>query len=125
MHFVLAVAVLLFSAVAAHAQRTVINGQTIQLAFVTTINPDCTSRGAPTIIITQPPRHGRARVVRVSDFPNFRESNVRSVCNRRRVAGTALSYTANRGYSGPDSVGAEVFTSSGVNRRGIFSINVR
>ena len=79
MRVALTVAALLLSAGTAHAQRTVINGHTIQFAFVASVNPDCTARGIPKIIITQQPRHGRARVVRVSDFPSFRESNVRSV----------------------------------------------
>ncbi len=36
-----------------------------------------------------------------------------------------LHYTAQRGYTGPDSIGAEVVYSSGRYRRGTFNIYVR
>ena len=109
----------------AHAQRTVVNGKTSQLYFFASINPDCSARGYPTVNITQQPQHGRVKIARGQDFVTFPESNVRSACNRRRVGGVGLHYTAQRGYTGPDSIGAEVVYSSGRYRRGTFNIYVR
>lgn len=125
MRTLLVLVTLLVSASSAHAQRTVVNGKTIQLYFFASINPDCSSRGMPTINVTQQPQHGRVRVTRGNDFVTFPESNVRSVCNRRRVSGVGLHYTAQRGYVGPDSVGAEIISPSGGYRRGTFNVNVR
>jgi hypothetical protein len=125
MRIAIAVAALLASAGTAQAQRTVVNGQTIQLQFFASVNPDCSARGTPTINVTQQPQHGRVSVVRIRDFTYFQPSNVRSVCNQRRVAGVGIRYTAQRGYTGSDTVGAEVIYPSGAYRRGAFNIYVR
>ncbi|MGZ5897889.1 MAG: hypothetical protein ACXWJ6_16760 [Xanthobacteraceae bacterium] len=125
MRIAIAIAALALTAETAQAQRTVVNGQTVQLSFIYSINPDCTPRGIPTIHVTQQPQHGRVHVARISNLPNFREPNVRTVCNRRRVSGSAISYTAQRGYVGPDSISAEAIYPSGLYRRGTFNIYVR
>ena len=118
-------AALLLSAGSAQAQRTVVNGQTAQLMFFASVNPDCSQRGTPVVNVTQQPQHGRIKVMRGRDFVYFRELNIRSVCNRRRVAGVGIHYTAQRGYVGSDYVGAEVVYPNGVYRRGTFNIYVR
>jgi hypothetical protein len=117
--------VLLLSAGSAQAQRYVVNGKTVQIGFFASTNPDCSTRGYPVINITQQPQHGRVRVARGNDFVRFPESNVRSACNRRRVGGAGIHYTAQRGYTGPDYVGAEVIFPSGGYRRGTINIYVR
>jgi hypothetical protein len=125
MRVLVSIAVLLLSSVSAQAQRHVINGQTIQLQFFVSTNPDCSARGYAVVTITQQPQHGRVRIARGSDFISFSESNPRSACNRRRLSGVGLHYTADRGYSGYDSVGAEVIYPSGRHGRGTFNLYVR
>jgi hypothetical protein len=125
MRVLVSIVALLLSAASAQAQRHVVNGQSIQLGFFSSTNPDCTPRGYPVINITQQPQHGRVRTTRGNDFVRFPESNVRSVCNRRRVPGVGIYYTAERGYAGYDMVGAEVIFPSGNYRRGSYNINVR
>ncbi|MGZ5803151.1 MAG: hypothetical protein ACXWJT_03110 [Xanthobacteraceae bacterium] len=125
MRIAVIIAAFFFSVGAAHAQRYVVNGQTVQLHFFASVNPDCSARGKPTVHITQPPQHGRASVAATRDFTYFPASNVRSACNQRRVSGVAVKYTSQRGYVGSDSVGAQVIYPSGGYRRGTFNIAVR
>jgi len=125
MRVLVSIAVLLLSAISAQAQRHVVGGQSIQLYFLASINPDCTARGYSTMTVTQQPQHGRVRITRGSDFVTIPESNARSACNRRRVPGVGIHYTAPRGYTGPDSVVVEMITPSGRLRRGTFNLYVR
>jgi hypothetical protein len=119
------IAALLLSAVSAHAQRQVIGGKPFQLAFFVSTNPDCSARGYPTISVTQQPQHGRVRVAHGSDFASFSAANPRSACNRRRLAGTGITYVSERGYTGFDTVGIEVIFPSGRHGRGFYNLNVR
>lgn len=116
---------LLAGTLSAQAQRYVAGGQTIQLYFAASVNPDCSAAGQPTIRITKPPEHGRAGLAKARDFVFFQQSNVRSECNRRRVSGVAVRYTAQRGYVGYDSVSVEIFYPKGAHRSGTFNVNVR
>jgi hypothetical protein len=125
MRIAIAAAALLLSTFAAHAQRFVPSGQTIKLYFVASVNPDCSAAGQPTVRITKPPEHGRASVKHTRDFVTFQPSNTRSACNQRRVSGVNISYTAQRGYIGYDSVGVEIFYPSGAHRSGTFNVSVR
>ena len=109
----------------AQAQRYVPSGGTVRLTFFCNINPDCTSSGNSTIRITRPPEHGRVVQSRTRDFCYFPPSNPRSYCNNRRVPGVVVNYVAQRGYTGYDSVGVEVFYPGGAMRSGTFNIQVR
>jgi hypothetical protein len=109
----------------AQAQRYVLSGATVQLGFFCNINPDCSAAGTPTVRITQPPEHGRVAVSQTRGFCYFQRPNPRRACNRRRVEGVAVRYTAQRGYTGYDSIGAEVFFPSGTMRSGTYNISVR
>jgi hypothetical protein len=125
MRVLVSIAVLLLSAISAQAQRHVINGQTIQLGFFVSANPDCTARGYAVVNITQQPQHGRVRITRGSDFSYFPASNPRSECNRRRLPGVGVHYTAERGYTGYDTVGVELLFPSGRHGRGSYNLYVR
>jgi hypothetical protein len=109
----------------AQAQRYVPSGGTVKLTFFCNINPDCSASGTPTVRITKPPEHGRVSVSQTRDFCYFQPSNPRSICNTRRVSGIAVRYTAQRGYTGYDSIGAEVFFPGGSMRSGTYNISVR
>jgi hypothetical protein len=128
MRTAVAIALALFSATAARGQSTTkyaISGRPLKLSFFSTTNPDCSSVGRPTIRLTRAPEHGRVTVTQTTDFPSFPVSNVRSQCNRRRVAGAALYYVSQRGYVGPDYVQAEIIFASGNLRQVSYAINVR
>lgn len=110
-----------FSAQAAYVAA----GKTVKLYFAASVNPDCSNAGQPTVRVTKSPEHGKVALLQTHDFTFFQESNVRSACNRRRVSGVAVRYTAQRGYVGYDSVGIEIFYTSGRRRSGTFNINVQ
>ena len=116
---------LLLSVSAARADFYTTGGHKVKLFFTASVNPDCSSAGDSTIRVTKSPEHGRVNVTRVREFGFFRESNPRSACNRRRVAGVAIYYTAQRGYTGYDTVGFEVYYPSGSRRSATANIQVR
>jgi len=123
---VILAALLLFTAVEAKAATIhVISGKAVKLHFAYSINPDCTPVGEVTARVTQSPQQGRISVARVQDFPHFPSTNIRSVCNRRRVTGTMIQYVSPRGFIGSDYVGIEIFYPSGSLRQESFTIDVR
>jgi hypothetical protein len=105
--------------------RTVIAGKPFKLFSAVSTNPDCSAAGDIVIRVVSPPSNGRVSIARGGVFPSFPPSNVRSECNRRRVPGTIAIYTAQRGYTGPDSVSLEVIYPSGHVRQGSYSLMVR
>jgi len=124
---IVAVGVIL-SSVAAQAQygaRVALSGVPIVLGEYASVNPDCTDAGRPTVRLTQNPEHGRLIISNASIFPFFREANPRSSCNRRRVPGVVVKYVSQRGYTGTDSAGLEIFSSRGTARTASFNIAVR
>ena len=118
------VLVLLFSIAPAHAQKVVASGRPLMLYEANSTNPDCSSAGAVVLRVAQGPEHGRVGVRSTGVFPRFPESNPRSVCNRRRVAGMRATYVSQRGYIGPDAVVLEVLFPNGQGRRVTMSIRV-
>ena len=121
-------AVLLATATVTQAQtlsRAAASGVPLKLYFAASTNPDCTAAGHPTIKLVSAPQHGHTRISATRDFVTFRESNVRSVCNTRRVAGTAAHYVSQRGYVGPDQTTIEVIWPSGRLVHVTYDISVR
>ena len=122
------VAALLAPIAAAQAQtvsRAAASGVPLKLIFANSSNPDCSSVGQTTIRVVAAPQHGRTRVTAARDFPTFRENNVRSVCNTRRVAGATAHYVSQRRYVGWDSTSIEVIYPSGRLLRVTYNISVR
>jgi hypothetical protein len=119
---------IVLSSVAAQAQygtRVALSGVAIELAQMSSVNPDCTAAGRPVVRPTQLPEHGRLIIANAAVFPYFREANVRSACNRRRVPGVIVKYVSQRGYTGTDSAGIEVFYPTGVARSTSYNFTVR
>jgi len=128
MRTAITIAIALLSVTSAQGQSSTkyaISGRPLKLSFFSSTNPDCSSLGRPTIRLVRAPEHGRVTVTQTNNFPNFSASNIRSACNRRRVAGTAIYYASQRGFIGTDYVQAEVIFASGNLRQPSFTINVR
>jgi hypothetical protein len=83
---------------------TVAAGVTKTLGFAYAVNPDCSSRGVPTIWMVQAPQHGTARVLPRTDFAQFPAANPLSACNTKKVSGIAVDYTSTGGFVGTDTM---------------------
>jgi hypothetical protein len=126
MQFPMIFLIFLCSTQAAMAQtKTVVAGKPFKLHWASSTNPDCSSAGDVVIRVVSPPSNGSVAIGRGGVFPNFPELNLRSACNRRRVPGTIATYTAQRGYTGSDSVSLEVIYPSGETRQASYSLMVR
>jgi hypothetical protein len=128
MRTAITIAFVLFSATAAPGQsatKYAVSGRPLKLSFFASTNPDCSTVGRPAIRLIRQPEHGRVTVTQTADFPNFSASNIRSECNRRRVAGAAIYYVSQRGFVGTDYVQAEIIFASGNVRQASYTINVR
>ena len=77
------------------------------------VNPDCSSRGLPTVVIAMRPAHGAASVERHDGQPNFPASSPYAVCNANTVPATGVTYTPANGYSGPDTLTLDETTPDG------------
>jgi hypothetical protein len=100
-------------------------GHEVRVNRAGSINPDCTSVGQVVMRITQPPQHGRVTIRNVRLFPNFASSNIRNICNTRRVPGVEAYYRPDAGYTGFDTVGFETIYPSGNYRQTTANIQVR
>lgn len=128
MRTALTIALALLSATAAQGQsatKYVVSGRPLKLSFFASTNPDCSNVGRPTIRLIRAPEHGRVTVTQTTDFPVFPSSNIRSVCNARRVAGAAIYYVSQRGFTGTDFVEAEIVFVGGALWQRSYNINVR
>jgi hypothetical protein len=104
---------LLLSATSSHAEKVVASGKPLMLYSAYATNPDCTSAGAVVLRVAQPPEHGRVTIRQTGVFPRFPETNVRSICDRRRVPGVQATYISQRGYIGPDFIVLEALFPAG------------
>lgn len=104
---------LLLSMGSAQAEKIAASGRPLMLYYAYATNPDCTSAGAVVLRVAQAPEHGRVSIHPAGVFPRFPESNLRSVCNRRRVSGMQATYVSQRGYVGADSVVLEAIFPAG------------
>src|SRR4051812_9343450 len=118
-----AMAAVLASGVA-QAQAVVSSGGKALLWIVVSVREDCSSRTTDVRIIQQP-RQGRVTLAHTRGFPNFAPANPRSVCNRQRVQGVAVTYHAPRVFTGQDSVGIGATFYNGEYKSQVYSITVR
>lgn len=124
MRIALVVLGLLVSMASAQAAKVVASGRPLMLYHAYYTNPDCTSGGAVVMRVSQAPEHGRVSIRPTGVFPRFPESNIRNVCNRRRVPGMEATYVSQRGYLGSDLVVLEVLFPNGRGQRVTLPIQV-
>jgi hypothetical protein len=112
---------------AASAQTTfnVAAGHQVRVNWAISLNPDCTPDGQIVVRMTQPPQHGRVTIRNGRAFPNYPSSNIRNVCNTRRVPAVESYYRPEPGYTGFDSVSFETIFPGGSYRQNTANIQVR
>lgn len=97
-------------------KRTALAGQTTRIDFANSLNPDCSVRDIPTMRLTDRPLHGIAEIRETEDYPAFLPQNIHAVCNKQKVRGTAITYTPDKAYTGPDYFSFEIVYSDGTDR---------
>jgi hypothetical protein len=105
--------------------RTVAVDHKVQLDFLYSTNPDCTSLGFATVHVTEQPKHGKVTVENGTGFTNFPQNNPRSACNKTRSDGVIVGYEPEAGYAGQDSVNLEVIFASGSLSKRHYAVDVR
>ena len=105
--------------------RVAIADQTLRLAFLYDLNPDCSLIGILTVRIVEQPQSGKVTVEKGTGFPVYPANNTRSSCNSNRSDGAVVSYTANPGYTGADVLTMEIIYPDGIANKRHHAIDVR
>lgn len=100
------------------------SGRPVKIAFVFSVNPDCSSQ-AVTPRIVQPPGHGTLTFVKTRDFAYFGGTNPRAVCNRQRVSGLRVEYRSQNGFLGEDGFVYDMFFPSGASNHVVGHVVVK
>jgi hypothetical protein len=105
--------------------RIVPSGSNQQIDFFASVNPDCSSPGLPTVRLVDGPNQGVITTDKARDFLPFAHGNVRSACNKKRVAGLKLFYKSPKGFMGTDHVRILILSSAGTGREASYDIQSR
>jgi hypothetical protein len=82
-------------------KRTAVVDQVLQIDFLYSINPDCSSIGVASVRTIEGPQHGKLTIGKGSGFTNFPQENPRQACNRRRTEGMLMYYQPGAEYLVP------------------------
>ena len=100
-------------------------GLPLRLGHFAKLNPDCSHIVEPDVRETTPPSHGAVAVHPGEGYTNFAQSNPRNHCNYRPTPGVNVTYTAERGYTGPDTVALDAIFPTGEERQLVYNLNVK
>ena len=104
--------------------RSVHAGVSTSLATFFNVNPDCSLRELPKLVIDQRPAHGAVTIATHDAHPSFPANSPLAGCNAVAVLGNGLSYTPEAGYSGTDSIRLEKASDSGAREAFRFDITI-
>ena len=101
-------------------------GIPLRLGHFADLNPDCSQNGEPIVRVVKPADHGVVAVRAGEGYTSsFVQANPRSHCNYRSTAGVNATYTAERGYTGPDTVALDIIFPTGEERQFAYNLNVK
>jgi hypothetical protein len=87
--------------------------QKLRVAFLYSIQPNCSSAGQIVVRVLEQPQHGTLTIEEGQGFTIFPKDNPRSACNAAKSDGTLVFYRANHDYLGTDSVSLYISYPSG------------
>ena len=128
--FVSFAAMTFVSAWSAQAQVTTMpfkiarSGVPLKLTAVSSINPNCSSRGTSEVRLIAQPAGGQITLKYASDYPSLPASDPAFACDRRRVPATLVYYRSSPGFRGNDSVDLELVFPTGTVRHAHYTIQV-
>ncbi len=101
-------------------------GIPLRLGHFADLNPDCSQIAEPVVRVAKPADRGVV-VVRAGEgyTSSFVQANPRSHCNYRSTAGVNATYTAERGYTGPDTLALDIIFPTGEERQFAYDLNVK
>jgi hypothetical protein len=102
-----------------------VSGKPQQLAFIWSLNPDCTVKGIVTVRLLKAPEHGQVTINEGPGYSKFRPNNQRYPCNQQQTRGVVVMYTSSAGYTGSDSATIESIDLDGGYQKLEYSINVK
>ena len=105
--------------------KATIGSAEIRLWQNTSVEPDCSPRGTPTLTVVHPPEHGKVVIRDDPFFYVFPPQSARAACSTQKVPGHRAFYTADAGFSGHDKVVLEGSQPDGYVRRITVNIDVR
>jgi dienelactone hydrolase len=88
-------------------QKTVAMNASSNLGGFYALNPDCSPRGVPTVLIVETPVHGIATSGPGKQHPAFPRNDPFATCNTATVPTTDVSYTPTANYTGFDRLTIE------------------
>jgi hypothetical protein len=109
---------------ALEVKRTAVVDQPLQVDFLYSINPDCSSVGVAGVRTVEEPVHGKLTIGKGAGFSNFPQDNPRQACNRHRTEGMLMYYRPEPGYLGADSLTVDIIYGDGVSRKRHYAITV-
>jgi hypothetical protein len=105
------------------------SGQRIELAWLYFLLADCSNHpvGIIDVTITSAPEHGTIKVTKENGFPNYEKSRDPQwvKCNKKKIRGVVIYYTAAKGYTGPDTLDFRVIYPDGLASDEHYVINVQ
>lgn len=105
--------------------KIVAAGTSVTLTAASSVNPDCSLMGIPTVRVMQAPVHGNIKLLHHDVFPRFPQINPRSKCNDKKMPGVVAIYTPDTDFIGSDFAEVEVFFPDGKADILKFSISVK
>ena len=86
-------------------QKAAFSGVPETFAEFSQVNPDCTSAGRPTVIVTHAASHGSVEIKNDTEsYANFPSNNQRYECNKKKFPSVSVVYTAEKSFVGPDKL---------------------
>jgi hypothetical protein len=88
-------------------------GQKLRVAFLYSIQPNCSPVGQIAIRILEQPQHGTLTIEEGQGFTIFADDNPRAACNTSKSDGTLVFYRPNDDYLGTDAISLSISYPSG------------
>jgi len=105
--------------------KAAIGSAQIRLWQNTSVEPDCSPRGQPTLTVIRQPEHGKVVIDDAPFFYVFAPGSGREACSQHKVLGHRAFYTAEAGYTGNDKVVLQGSQPDGYVRQITVNISVR
>jgi hypothetical protein len=106
-------------------RRTVFTGNEMLMGVFNTLASDCSASVRPDVRIVAPPANGVVRFDAIIAPVERPPSDIRAVCNGKRVISVGIFYKPNKGFVGVDAAALDIDFRQGFVGRFSYDIEVR